>query len=128
MTASDEKEGAGSDIGKMFQRQEHVLSEWKVDDVEVSPSNDLFELQQAVEHDGNSKDETANGQGFRPGTYSGSEDVRAMTQESLNDDDEDETWKSEDQTKGAGEVCDTCGAVMPAFAMMAHVRFHSLYD
>lgn len=125
LTASDGKKGAGRDIGRMLQKQDDVLKDWKIDDVGNSPVSDHYEPKQWVGHDNDPEDVTADHQGLWPKYGSGSEDIRELTQQSLND---DECWSSEDQMEDTGEICNTCGAVMPPFAMVAHARFHALSD
>ncbi len=119
--ASDDKNGAGQDIGKMFSRQEHTLKEWRVDDIDVPPSDyedDERHLEEGEKHDSidfHVLDRTG----------LGSEDMRSLTQESVND---NEAWDSDEDMRDAGDACKVCGAVMPPYAMVAHERFHALPD
>lgn len=53
----------------------------------------------------------------------GSEDAWHATQNTI---DEDAIWEEDESDEEDREVCLDCGAVMPAFAMAAHERFHSL--
>lgn len=118
MTAGDSKDGAGRDISRMFRRQKDVLKDWKVEDVDMAPSDDEdgFEQQpRAVQEF--SEDHRLDG-------HCGSEDLRQSTQESYTGDD---AWDSGEDNP-LGDACRVCGAVMPSFAMLAHERFHSLPD
>lgn len=126
MTASHSKAGAGRDISRMFKRQNHVLREWKVEDIDMAPSDD--DKSSVV------KRGTAVGAGdnfpYVENTPSrdylghGSEDLHVQTQESTLAD--DDAWDSEVEDAEVGEVCQVCDAVLPAFAMVAHTRFHEL--
>ena len=119
LAAADAKGGVGRDIEKMFRKQDDVLRQWKVEDVDVAPSIQQIEEEAhpLAEHDTTidilQKDH-----------YQGSEDVRNSTQESY----DDSTWDSEDNAPDLGDACKTCGAVMPPFAMVAHERFHAMSD
>jgi len=125
LTASDGKDGAGRDIGRMFKRQENVLKEWKIDDVDMAPSEDESDDQQARKEGLNTTDgNIAHDQPLDHPSL-GSEGFRAFTQESFHGDD---GWDSEEDMQDPGESCKVCGAVMPPFAMLAHERFHSLSD
>lgn len=127
-SATDDKNSAGRDIGRMFRRQETVLKEWKVDDLDTPPANhdaietspptgdiDKMPLQDTATH-------TA-----QDDVHHGSEDAYiSSTQESHGDD--ESSWEGENEAVNGGEACNVCGAVMPSFAMIAHLRFHSLPD
>lgn len=122
MTASDGKAGAGRDIGRMFRKQEEVLKDWKIDDVDIAPSGDEPEDHQIEQDDiGQIECEISN---HRPPQHSGlgSEDALPSTQESSVGDD---AWDSEGEKNELGDRCQICGATMPSFAMVAHERFHS---
>lgn len=123
ITANDGKRGAGRDIARMFQRQDDVLRDWKVVDIDMEPSDDEFEgqLPGRLTHEGNKAkiDFTGSCDEFTRG----SEDARTRTQGSNVD-----AWDSEPDDVDAGEVCKTCGVVMPTFAMVAHDRFHDLRE
>ena len=122
MTASDGRDGAGRDISKMFRRQHQVLKDWKVEDIEMTPLDDELDKSKpgmVIQMEDSNKMVTATAQADF--TY-GSEDVQVWTQES-----DISAWDSEDEDTDIGEVCRTCGAVMPDFAMVAHDRFHDLH-
>lgn len=127
VTASDGKDGVGRDIGRMFRRQEDVLKEWKVEDIDIAPSEDEDELKDWQADMGGLDDASGNAVHDQPLDYTalGSEDFGAFTQDSPNVDD---GWDSEDGMHDPGETCKVCGAVMPPFAMPAHERFHALPD
>lgn len=122
-TASEDGKGGGRDIGKMFKRQESVLKEWKVEDRDVPPDP-------MVEPDvdtGYANDEDVpmmvvdevlvveNGN-------TGSEDMLPQTQNTVSSD----VWDDDDDEDENREMCGICKAVMPAFAMAAHQRYHDL--
>lgn len=111
MNASDGKAGAGRDIGTMLRRQEDVLKDWKIADVDVAPSDDELDDRQI-------------GSRCRPENAGvGSEDALPSTQGSIFS---DGAWDSEGEENDLGDRCQQCGATMPSFAMNAHERFHSL--
>ena len=124
LTASDGGKGAGRDIGKMFSKQEDKLKEWKIDDVDVAPS-DHSDQEEDIQEDVEPRecDPTHTPSGDH--TLNGSEDLPPLTQSSTNDDD---TWDNEDDIHNQGDVCKVCGAVMPSYAMVAHERFHAMPD
>lgn len=125
LTASDGKDGAGRDIGRMFRRQGDVLKEWKVDDIDMAPSENESDDQQAEVED--FVDAIGNVANDPSSDYPalGSEDFQSFTQDSNLSDD---GWDSENDMQDPGESCKVCGAVMPPFAMLAHERFHVLPD
>ena len=124
-TASDTRDGAGRDIGRMFQKQDDVLREWKVEDVDIVPSNQADHDQQN-EMDILGPEEIVVAQEQTLALPSlGSEDLLNFTQESLQD---DIAWDSDDNMQNLGDSCKICGAVMPSYAMLAHERFHNLPD
>ncbi|KAM3081896.1 hypothetical protein ACMFMG_004362 [Clarireedia jacksonii] len=112
----------GRNIDLMFKRQEAVLKEWKVVDRDVPPdpieSTDASSNPILTTEPKPSVDFTA-----------GSEDVVRFSQTTTTTVDEDDSsWNDEmdDMQSLDQEVCADCGAVMPAFAMPAHERFHNL--
>lgn len=119
-TASEDGKGGGRDIGRMFKRQEEVLKEWKVEDRGVPPDP----IPEAANESHNTvlTDPSA-GNEVPDSIMAGSEDVIYPTQNSL---DEPAEWDEEEGEDENREVCHECGAIMPAFAMAAHERFHSL--
>ena len=130
LNASDGRGGAGRDIGRMFRRQEDVLKDWEVDDIDVVPDE---------ERPGKSiTDNTVYGHdasdvsfGIKPlegqshSTNIGSEDHIVLTQTSVKD---ENGWDSGDDGADMGDKCKICGAIMPAFAMIAHGRFHAMHE
>lgn len=118
--------GVGRDISRMFKSQDNVLKEWRVRDVDASPSESDTESQQTRKIGyviGASQVATNK---FQDDRFLGSEDKHTATQETLIDD--DSAWDNEIIIQDFGEACTLCGAIMPAFAMVAHERFHSLPD
>ena len=138
-TGTDAKNGVGRDIGRMFKRQEDVLADWKVRDLDephqtdeccsVSDSSAQMVHQRKgnlSENDGQAKLEYCNDFCSMPaGCSTGSEDNLVSTQESYS---LDAAWASDDEPLDDGNQCRFCGAKMPEFAMVAHERFHVLAD
>ena len=120
-TASDAKDGAGRDIGRMFKRQDDTLREWKVEDVDIAPSDEDENDQQNLTNDLDSGKTVV----AQEHTSVGSEDLHVFTQETSQD---DVAWDSDDYMQDLGDICGICGAVMPSYAMLAHERFHDLPD
>ena len=116
--ASDDKEGSGRDIGKMFRRQEDLLKDFKVEDRDVPPSEQIE--RQHIPPDVKIV-YTANPMELPHG----SEEDIIPTQTSFNG---DEAWDSDGDDPRLGDRCKTCGAMMPQFAMAAHERFHTQSD
>jgi DNA polymerase iota len=125
-SASEDGAGGGRDIGRMFKRQEDVLKDFKTEDVDVPPdpvsekkiasgdeSHDGFQPELRV------SDEAADE------IMAGSEDVIPPTQNTV---DENGDWEEEQDEDAGCEKCGMCGAVMPAFAMASHDRYHNLED
>lgn len=99
--AASETGGTGRDIGKMFKRQDAVLKQWRV---EVPATTEApQEVPERV----------------------GSEDVPTPSQQGESS--IVSVWESEDEDMIDGDTfrCDECGALMPAFAMGAHYRWHA---
>ncbi|MCJ1466939.1 hypothetical protein MMC07_005561 [Pseudocyphellaria aurata] len=128
LVTTDDKDGAGRDIGRMFKRQAKVLEGWKIKDVDVSPDTNM-DIQQtdrvahAVEV---SKASTSKSQDDHS---DGSEDKSVAIQQSFFEDErDDDKWATETDSPDQGQACKTCGAIIPDFAMTAHDRFHALPD
>ncbi|KAF7916985.1 uncharacterized protein EAE98_010416 [Botrytis deweyae] len=108
--------GVGRNIGSMFKGQEARLKEWKVQDRDTPPDfvADRNQLP-AKKHPSSDRVETE---------YTmGSEDI-VRSQDTV---DEPDFWNVEDEEEEMDhrEICHVCGAMMPAFAMPAHERFHN---
>ena len=122
MTAACGKTGAGRDIGRMLRRQEDVLKDWKIADVDVAPSNDKPDdcrIEPDVRHFKSdiSSHSPLDAAGTAP------EDALPISQR---DSFSNEVWDSEGEENYRGEMCKDCGATLPSFAMVAHERFHYL--
>jgi DNA polymerase iota len=117
--ASDSKGGMGRDISKMFKIQDNVLKQWKVQDRNRSP--DIY-AEEETEKELTPVSETERTPSV---THRGSEDVLPRSQDSTVARDDD-GWYSDGDTLGETStfMCDTCGAKMPTFAMLAHSRWH----
>lgn len=116
--ATDSKDGAGRDIGRMFRRQTDVLKEWKIEDRDVAPSEDEDEYRNGANLSTVKMEEQG-------GHHRGSEAALASTQDGSVDDD---AWESGDDASSFGDACSICRAVIPPFAMLAHERFHAMPD
>ncbi|KAL9113218.1 MAG: hypothetical protein Q9227_002553 [Pyrenula ochraceoflavens] len=104
-TAADSKDSQGRDIGKMFQRQDDVLKEWRVHD-------DSHNTLPPVEENVKSSKENA----------TELKDSKAWEE---NDHDDATDWQSEDEDLAGSTRCSICGLALPPFAMTAHERFHA---
>lgn len=127
LTACDDKDGAGRDIGRMFRRQEDVLKEWRVEDIDVAPSDEDHDEELRVRELGLDESEIQRRRNdkIQDEQLGGSEDEIQHTQENLFGQD---IWDSGNEDQGPGEACSICGAIMPPFAIIAHERFHALPD
>lgn len=110
-TAADTKESDGRDIGRMFKKQDDVLKDFKV----TEPS----EMPAGLTEEAVSKTEDMHLTVLR--------DVGDLMD--LWDEEEDEQWPSSDNTPGPDNTdstfeCQSCHATMPAFASLAHMRYH----
>jgi DNA polymerase iota len=95
-TAGNSKTANGRDIGNMFKRQEDVLRDFRVADVDEAAETDAWGAGTEWKERGEElKDET--------GTH--------------------DDWENEEEEED-GEVCGDCGMRLPSFAMVAHRRFH----
>lgn len=136
-TASEDgKHGGGRDIGRMFKRQEEVLKEWRVEDKDVPPDavvsgadisskTSAFQNGDSEPSGGENQAEPSAGNEALDSTMFGSEDMMIPTQNSV---DENGTWEEDEFDEEHRQTCPECGAVMPAFAMAAHERYHSLEE
>lgn len=125
-TATDDGKGSGRDIGRMFRRQDEVLKEWRVEDRDIPP--DPVPLQ-AESKDGD--EESHDGKPHTPSAgfekdaiMEGSEDVMYLTQGTIIED--NGQWDDDGENEDNWERCRDCGAIMPAFAIAAHERFHDI--
>ncbi|KAH6682967.1 hypothetical protein B0J14DRAFT_135238 [Halenospora varia] len=138
-TASEDSKGTGRDIGRMFKRQAEVLKEWKVEDKDVPPDPIPMEAEntedhregpfEEEEHQDGPSDVTQTGPSAGnaaiDGILVGSEDLMMPTQNTV---DESGMWEEDEDEEENSERCFHCGATMPAFAMPAHLRFHTLEE
>ena len=119
-TAGPTKAAIGRDIGKMFRTQEQTLQSWKVEDVDIPPSDPRNEAAGATTMEVDlSPSLVAFG--------NGSEDALPLSQQSQNAVSQD--WlDSDDDDVGGTVTCPLCTAGMPDFALAAHLRFHEAND
>ncbi|KFX94716.1 hypothetical protein V490_04239 [Pseudogymnoascus sp. VKM F-3557] len=119
-TASETVKGRGRDIGRMFKHQEETLKEWKVEDKDVPP--DWVAKHHEANDGGRShaltRAEPSAGDDAIIKGATGSEDVIPMTQDAVDD---ETIYLDEESDSGK---CSICNAIMPAFAMAAHERYH----
>lgn len=102
-TAGESRTANGRDIGGMFRRQDDVLKDFRVTDATSG-------LAEAM---GGSTDDDVN---VRSGTgLTGGIEIS----------NDDGSWDEDDGVSEDDERCGHCGARMPAFAIVAHRRFHS---
>lgn len=128
LVTTDDKDGAGRDIGRMFKRQEHVLEGWKIEDVDVAPDTNM-DIQQTEEVAHAVEESKATTNKSQDDHSDGSEDEYVAIQQSFFEDErDDDIWSAEVDALDQGQACGTCGAIMPDFAMTAHDRFHALPD
>lgn len=128
LVATDHKDGPGRDIGRMFKTQESRLKEWQVEDVDIAPSDSDSELGGILE--------SGNNNTMKEGPKESIEGPQADTcvngwldrTTHEKGDCLDDWWDSDENESEMGEICRDCGALMPAFAMKAHERFHNLPD
>ena len=105
-TAGNSKTANGRDIGNMFKRQEDVLKDFRVTDLDDEiAEDDTFGAgaQEAKRERDREEDE-----------------LEGIQEEQDTHDD----WDNEDE-EDDGESCPDCGMRLPSFAMMAHRRFHT---
>ncbi|KAF2839564.1 DNA polymerase iota subunit [Patellaria atrata CBS 101060] len=116
-TGSDSKAATGRDIGKMFKRQNEILKEWTIGDRDAPPDFTQKEHVDVVDRTHCSKDVAM------ITSMQGSEDFLLSSQQTQDGD----VWETDEDMDGQSfSACNTCGAMMPAFAMVAHERFHLL--
>ena len=113
LVADDTKTGAGRDIRRMFDNQDEVLKQWKVEDIDMPPSQSWEQgpdksLREAVSD--------------VAGLHGSEDDSAESSYSQLAEED----WSEDERMEVQGETCPSCGAVMPSFAMVAHERFHQM--
>ncbi|KAI6900491.1 DNA/RNA polymerase [Hortaea werneckii] len=126
-TAGDSKTASGRDIGSMFKRQDDVLKDFKVVEVDEPAKIGM------PENEDNGSGQVTSEKGMQVGAatalkgdYAATVDLeskRAATWDVENDF-QDGEWNESDDMDEDDDVCDHCGARMPSFAMIAHRRFH----
>ncbi|KAF4630396.1 hypothetical protein G7Y89_g7742 [Cudoniella acicularis] len=124
--ASEDGKGSGRDISRMFKKQEEVLKEWKVEDKDVPPDPILKSMAEEDKKRFDAKRAEPSAGNEAPfDTLIGSEDMMIPTQNTV---DESGMWEDDEEDEENRDMCHRCGAVMPAFAMAAHERFHTLEE
>lgn len=117
--ATDGKDGSGRDIGKMFRKQEKVLKEWKIEDKDVPPSDHEDDRNGDVESGHLSLRSPLDDDHPVQDHFESRDCTEGDEMADLED-----NWDCDNDSSKSGETCRTCGAVMPAFAIEAHERFH----
>lgn len=100
-TAADSKDSKGRDISRMFRKQDDVLKEWRIADVDVAPEiheGEIGRVEDTIDMDA---------------------DSQVM---------DDVSWDSDEDSEDLMHVCHRCGASVPNFALVAHERFHEMPD
>ncbi|KAI7541337.1 DNA/RNA polymerase [Hortaea werneckii] len=126
-TAGDSKTASGRDIGSMFKRQDDVLKDFKVVEVDEPakigvPENEYDGSWQVTSEKGMQVGASTALKGDCATTID-LESKRAATWDVENDL-QDGEWNESDDMDEDDDVCTHCGARMPSFAMIAHRRFH----
>lgn len=118
-TASDSRTATGRDIGRMLERQEDVLKQWRVEDRDVPPEVPLPGPSLGLDMQGRMQDLNDGQHGSAGFTHSSQYSRSAHDVGG---------WDSDDESREvlASSQCSVCGAIMPPFAMAAHRRFHLL--
>nr|POE83335.1 dna polymerase iota [Quercus suber] len=113
-TAGESKSASGRDIGIMFKRQDDILKDFVVRDESPLAAPSL---------NGNSPQDVRSNSGAGQMEEQRS---RMYDEHTLQDHEqgEDNSWDEDLTTEEEHELCGLCGERMPAFAMMAHQRFH----
>jgi DNA polymerase iota len=127
-TASEDGAGGGRDIGRMFKHQNEVLKEWKFEDKDVPPDITATEHIRGAEKEAVQLEEPSDKHQAEPSagneaTYPDSTDAHGLAEAVVDD---DAQWYGDEDGDVGFDRCFTCGAVMPAFAMAAHERYHDL--
>ncbi|KAE9975637.1 hypothetical protein BLS_002515 [Venturia inaequalis] len=107
----------GRDISKMFKNQDTNLKEWRVDDVDVPPDQEMEDISRTgspshlLERSRGSEDQVPLSQASQSSYFQGG-------------------WDEEDEDAGESLdlTCPFCQAKMPSFAIAAHMRFHETED
>ncbi|OCL03171.1 DNA/RNA polymerase [Glonium stellatum] len=118
-SASDTRNSMGRDISKMFKGQDEFFRQRRVQDRSAPPGT------YTEEEVGREPTPVSDIDRAVPVAHRGSEDILPLSQDSTVSRDDDE-WLFDGNTvyKNLTFVCDTCGATMPTFAMLAHCRWH----
>lgn len=124
LSASDGKDGAGRDIGRMFKRQIDVLKDWKVDDVDTTSLDEEADEASLREDSLYYNEHRDNVHVNVENAPLDSESTARLDRENSED---NGAWDSEDM-QDVGVSCTICGAIMPPWAMEAHERFHTMPD
>lgn len=112
--ATMSRDGSGRDISRMFRMQEHVLKDWKIQDIDASSSNAPTEGGE----NGTENPLLRVQQGVLPNQ---SPITQSPAYES------NVQWDSNNDFTDEGLSCPLCGSVIPPFANLAHQQFVSSF-
>jgi DNA polymerase iota len=120
-TARDDKNAVGRDISKMLRNQDSVLKEWKIDDIDVPPSQEQkSELSDQAEEYGETLYEAC------AEAPAGNTVSNILEDQDVNMD--EDSWQEDPEDGYLTDFCAHCGLRIPAFAVEAHERFHLYPD
>lgn len=109
---------AGRDISHMLRRQDEVLKEWKIEDIDVVPVTDKPKTQMSravlapdMPPDNRTSDLHIASQPEANVPHASEEIERAL-------------WCNSEEYHTNDEACRVCGSIMPVFAVAAHQRYH----
>jgi DNA polymerase iota len=136
--AASEKGGVGRDIAKMFRKQDDVLKQWRVTELDEGERDGMTEEPETATNIGEAENENEKmvelplDQTVVPRlttVRNGSEDVPTPSQ-GANAALFVDQWESEDEEMVDIDSyrCGECGATMPMFAYGAHQRYHASID
>lgn len=127
LTAASVRDGAGRDISKMFQRQEKVLKDWKVEAgvhaTDMDGRLEVWDKRRMEAIDSMESGSAASAECVADLNVAGH--AQTVAEHSAEDID---TWQSDDDVSQIEDICMTCGIPVPHFAAAAHDRFHRLPD
>ncbi|KAI0439199.1 hypothetical protein F4803DRAFT_532282 [Xylaria telfairii] len=114
----------GRDIGRMFRTQEDKLREWTVYDTSPLPAPIVHSSSNDVADEDIQKDiATVQEEDMQ---YYGELTANSSTPlvDDRDDEVDDEIWDGQDESDS--QLCQICGHILPAFAILAHERFHAM--
>ncbi|KAI0401196.1 hypothetical protein F4802DRAFT_440023 [Xylaria palmicola] len=110
----------GRDIGRMFRTQEDKLREWTVYDPSPLPAPPSPALPAASVDD----DSVENAEGALVEADMQPRELAASSSPPADEGGDEDSWEQQDESDS--QRCHICGHAIPAFAISAHLRFHSM--